>query len=69
MLITIFKLDNISGREGSCRFSRARDGLIAFKVNGYTNAKGDSAHVRALESSGPLSVAYTCTKNFFKYRG
>ncbi|KAL5262145.1 hypothetical protein ACHWQZ_G007742 [Mnemiopsis leidyi] len=57
------------GREGSCSFSRARDGLIAFKVSGYSNAKGDSNHVRALDSSGPLSVAYTCTKNFFKYRG
>ncbi|XP_063684570.1 digestive cysteine proteinase 1-like [Bolinopsis microptera] len=57
------------GKEGPCRFSSSQNGLIAFKVSGYTNAKGDSRQVAALESSGPLSVAYTCTKNFFKYRG
>lgn len=57
------------GREGSCRFSSKPNGLIAFKVSGYTNAKGDSRHVAALESSGPLSVDYTCSRSFFKYRG
>lgn len=57
------------GREGPCRFGSIKDGLIAFKIKGYSNAKGDSRHVSALSSSGPLSVAYTCTKKFFQYKG
>jgi len=57
------------GKERSCNYKSKKNGLIAFKINGYTNARGDSAHAAALSSSGPLSVAYTCTKNFFKYNG
>lgn len=55
------------GKERSCNYKSKKNGLIAFKINGYTNARGDSAHVAALSSSGPLSVAYTCTKKFFDY--
>lgn len=57
------------GKERSCRYTNKKNGLIAFRISGYNNYRGDSQHVQALSSSGPLSVAYTCTKKFFKYRG
>lgn len=57
------------GKERSCNYGSKKNGLIAFKITGYTNARGDSKHVAALSSSGPISVAYTCAKNFFQYKG
>jgi len=65
------EMDSIpyQGRERSCNYKSKKNGLIAFKISGYTDARGEAAHVRALDSSGPLSVAYTCTKKFFKYTG
>ena len=57
------------GKQYSCNYNNKPDGLISFKVSGYTNAQGDSRHVSALESSGPLSVAFTCTRKFHGYRG
>eukprot|EP00116_Pleurobrachia_bachei_P011065 sb/3471327/ len=35
------------GREGSCRFSNVKDGLVAFKIKGYTTARGDGGCVQA----------------------
>jgi len=63
------EMDDIpyQGKERSCNYKSKKNGLIAFKINGYTSARGDAAHVARLSSSGPMSVAYTCTKKFFKY--
>merc|ERR1712113_96614 len=57
------------GREGSCRFKNTKDGLVAFKIKGYTTARGDSGCANALATSGPLSVDFSVARSFFKYKG
>ena len=56
-----------SGRQGSCS-SNSKNALIAFRVTGYSNARGDSGHVTALATKGPLSVGYSVASDFFKYK-
>ena len=58
-----------TGRQGSCNYGNKPNALTAFKVTGYTNARGDSAHVTALATSGPLSVGYSVANDFMRYRG
>ena len=58
-----------TGRQSSCRHSGNKNHLIAFRVTGYSNTKGDSNHVTALATKGPLSVGYSVASDFFKYRG
>ena len=58
-----------TGRQGRCSYSNKPNALIAFRVTGYTNAKGDANHVTALANSGPLSVGYSVASDFFKYKG
>ena len=56
------------GRQGSCRYDSKPNALIAFRVTGYSNARGDSAHVTALATSGPLSVGYSIASDFMRYK-
>eukprot|EP00116_Pleurobrachia_bachei_P002096 sb/3462358/ len=58
-----------TARQGSCNYNNKPNALTAFKVTGYTNARGDSAHVTALATSGPLSVGYSVANDFMRYRG
>merc|ERR1719223_993721 len=58
-----------TARQGSCRYSSKPNALIAFRVTGYSNARGDSAHVTALATSGPLSVGYSVASDFMRYKG
>jgi len=58
-----------TARQGSCRYSNKPNALIAFRVTGYSNARGDSAHVTALATSGPLSVGYKIANDFMRYKG
>ncbi|XP_063686286.1 uncharacterized protein LOC134820032 [Bolinopsis microptera] len=57
------------GKPGSCSGNRHENALIAFRVTGYSNARGDSGHVTALATKGPLSVGYSVASDFFKYKG
>jgi len=57
-----------TARQGSCRYSNKPNALIAFRVTGYSNARGDSAHVTALATSGPLSVGYSVASDFMRYK-
>jgi hypothetical protein len=58
-----------TGRQGSCNHSHNKNHLIAFRVTGYSYARGDSAHVTALATKGPLSVGFSVASDFFKYKG
>merc|ERR1719342_1886253 len=58
-----------TARRGSCRYSSKPNALIAFRVTGYSNARGDSAHVTALATSGPLSVGFKVASDFMRYKG
>ena len=58
-----------SGVQRTCNHSRNKNHLIAFRVTGYSNTKGDARHVTALATKGPLSVGYSVASDFFKYRG
>ena len=58
-----------TGRQRSCNHSNNKNHLIAFRVTGYSNTRGDSNHVTALATKGPLSVGYKVASDFFKYRG
>lgn len=58
-----------TGTQTSCNHQHTKNHLIAFRVTGYTNTRGDSNHVTALATRGPLSVGYKIASDFFKYRG
>ena len=53
--------------KGYCRHSSKPNGMIAFRVTGYTKSRGGRAHVQALATKGPLSVGYTLASDFFQY--
>ena len=57
------------GSQGYCNYRSKPNGMIALRLTGYTNARGDSAHVNALNNVGPLSVGYSVANDFMSYKG
>jgi len=58
-----------TGRQGRCSHSSKPNALIAFRVTGYSNTRGDANHVTALATKGPLSVGYSVASDFMRYKG
>ena len=57
-----------TGKQTTCNHNGNKNHLIAFRVTGYTYARGDAGHVTALATKGPLSVGFSVARDFFKYK-